>query len=275
MVACFYVYSAARNSASSRNILTIVKSARCHCVINAQKCSSVPSAPRHSASIVKSTAGVKCARRYSVTSAKTLSSVKTVRHIPSVLSARKICSSVISATRQPVPTAKCSTTAKCARRNSVVSAKALSTVKSATSRPALNAKMCSYVRSVIRHSAKIPFAVKSATSGSAALSARILSTVKSATSVFVATARTCSYAKSVMSHSALIVELPSPTANANQTSVLVAERRFLQTMNASISVAASGAKRDMLAVVRKARCFIPKRRKYLALGRLAALGARF
>jgi hypothetical protein len=149
-----------------------------------------------------------------------------------------------------------------------VSLKALSTVKNATSRPALNAKMCSYVRSVRRHSAttaKKRFAVKSAASGSAVTTAVIRSAVKSATSVFVANAKMCSYVKSVMSHSALIVELPSPAAN--QSFVLVAESRSLVTMNASRSCGASGAKRGMFDVVRKAKRFLPKGHKYLVLGR--------
>jgi hypothetical protein len=77
-----------------------------------------------------------------------------------------------------------------------------------------------------------------------------------------------------MSHSALIVELPSLAAN--QTFVLVAESRSLVTMIASISFAPSGAKRGAFAVVRKAKRFLPKGRKYLVLGRqLVALAMWF
>jgi hypothetical protein len=42
-------------------------------------------------------------------------------------------------------------------------------------------------------------------------------------------------------------------------------------MNASILFAPSIAKKDMLAVVRKTKRFLPKRRKYLVLRRLAAI----
>jgi hypothetical protein len=173
----------------------IVKSARCHRVINATKPSNVPSVRRPSATIVKTSNIAICARRHTVVSVKIISTVNIVVR-PPVLSA-KMCPSVRSATsnfvttaaiifafvtsaiRYSVMTAMSSTIAKAARRCSVVGVKIVSAVKSVGRPPALSAKMdcksinttasiCTFVATATRH--YVVTAMSSSTTAKAAIS---------------------------------------------------------------------------------------------------------